>query len=121
MMGFEQLPHAGLGAGHELHGVRLNFQADRVNKDFRLSVTRTGRTWPMCEKGTEYRLASMRDVAIDADMAIDDLGGVEVAAYGSGKRCGNSQLMSLERRLALKVAQRRGHRRRSEATTRSPR
>ena len=45
----------------------------------------------------------MRDVAIDADMAIDDLGGVEVAA-GQRQEVRLFALMTIDRRL-VEVAQ----------------
>ena len=56
------------------------FQADRVNKDFRLGDAH-GEDLADVREGDGIQIASMRDVAIDADMAIDDLGGVEVAAW----------------------------------------
>ena len=79
MMDFDQLPHAGLGAGHErMPGDFL--QADRVDDDFTLGDAH-GQDLADVREGHGIKIASMRDVAIDADMAIDDLGGVEVAAW----------------------------------------
>ena len=67
-----------------------------------LSVMRTGSTWPMYDHGTEYKLSRWRDVALDVDVAIDDLGGVEVAGR-QRQQVRLFALMTLERRF-LEVA-----------------
>ena len=68
-----------------------------------LSVMRTGSTWPMYDHGTEYRVEPMGDVALDVDVAIDDLGGVEVAGR-QRQQVRLFALMTLQRRF-LEVAQ----------------
>ena len=101
MMRLDQLPQAGLGAGHErMPGDFL--QADRVDDDFALGDAH-GEDLADVREGHGIKIASMREVAIDADMAIDDLSGVKVA----GRQWQQVRLLAmvtLERRF-LEVAQ----------------
>src|SRR5271165_7059360 len=101
MMALAGLPHPGLGARHErMPGDFL--QADRVDDDFAFGDAHRQHLADVRE-GHRVKIASMRDVAIDADMAIDDLGGVEVTGR-QWQQVRQLTLMSLERRL-FEVAQ----------------
>ena len=96
-----QLPHAGLGAGHErMPGDFL--QADRVDDDFAFGDAH-GQHLADVRPGHGVKIASMGDVAFDVDVAIDDQGGVEVAAW-QRQQVRLFALVTLQRRF-LEVAQ----------------
>ena len=77
MMALERLPHAGLRAGHEpMPGDFL--QSDRVDDDFALGDAHRQHLADV-RPGHGVKVEPMGDVAFDVDVAIDDLGRVEVA------------------------------------------
>jgi hypothetical protein len=101
MMALDGSTNAGVRAGREGMASDL-LQTDRVDNDFALGDAH-GEDLTNVRPRHGVQVESMREVALDAHVAINDLGGVEVAPR-QGQQVRLFALMTLPRRF-LEVAQ----------------
>src|SRR5271154_6449254 len=101
MMALERLTHPCHGAGHQRMAGDF-FQVDGVDDDFTLRDAH-GQHLADVREGNTVKVEPVRDITLDVDVAIEELGGVEVAGR-QGQQVRLFALMTLQRRF-LEVTQ----------------